>query len=418
MTAYSTQGSKIEFAKQSVFGTASVGTYDDIKIEGTPSALTPVGDQVTPETLSINPNDVDKPIVFYKAKDNAFTVGTLIRQAATAGETSFIRDLFLSGGYVVVSEDNMVTTGTPVVGELEVDDSGDYAAGYAVNVELANGTWVPTLIADVTSKILTPCMDLPKLPATVGGALNACDCITPGDTGQITDTDLLTLKAYIKAQDGGNDVVIQGIDCVVTSMSDLTLNPGEKVVIEATMGSSELTATTGTLGVNDFRDGEEHRIFNEPWCQFAASNAAGGITAAYHRLMSATFSWGITAEQIAGFGDGGCVNNIQGWMQKNAPAKLTMTMLYDEQKLEDFDGTNPDKYVGIIQPGTSENSPAFALFLPNAHITSVSSEPWTNNEHRVTVEMTPQPAGLDGATGNTQGNQPWYFCVAADSTDA
>ena len=418
MTAYSTQGSKLEFSKQSAFGTASSGTYDDIRPEGTPSIKTAVGEGNMPETVFINPNDVDKPIVYNRAMDDAVTVSTLIRQAATAGETSFTKDAFLAGGYVVTTNNNStIDTYSTTTSFAAADDN--FAVGQCVNVQLDDGTWVPTLIAQYnTGNAIVPAMALPSAASGTSLALNSCDTITPGDTGAITASDLLTIRAFFKAQDTGSDVVYQAQDCAVTSIADLSLEPGEKVNLEFTFGASDLSASTGAMGTNDFRDGTEHRVFNEPWCQFATSASAGGIAAAYHKLMSATFSWGVTAEQIPGMGDSACSNNVQGWMQKNAPAKLTMTLLYDEQKLDDFDGTNPDKYVGIIQPGTSEDSPAFGLFLPKAHITSVTHEPWTENEHRVTIEMTPQPAGLDSATGNTQGNQPWYFCIAADSTDA
>jgi hypothetical protein len=177
------------------------------------------------------------------------------------------------------------------------------------------------------------------------------------------------------------------------------------------MSGSAYTPTGEALPANSFQDREGGvRLVHEPLAQFAAASASGGITAAYHKLISATFTFGITAEQIAGFGDTACKNNIQGWMQKTEPCKLTLTMLYDSTKLDDFDGSNGSKYVGIVQPGAAETDCAWSLVLPNAHIMEApEAEYYGNNEHRVTVSYTGRPAGYESSTTNVTANQPWYF---------
>jgi hypothetical protein len=299
--------------------------------------------------------------------------------------------------------------------------SDNYETGEFINVELDDGTWVPTLIAAYTAGAVTPAMDLPSA-ASVDNAVNRCWTVTPNQVQQIPASSLCTLKAIVKAPDASAYEVIIGQDGAVTSLADLSIEPNEKVTIEATWGFSDMTqSTTGSKGspleANDFADKEGGvRLVHEPFAQFATASAAGGITAAYHKLISATFTWGITAEQIAGFGDASCVNNIQGWMEKVEPCKLTLTMLYDSDKLGDFDGTNASKYVGIIQPGAAEGDAAWALVLPNAHqMEAPEADYYGNNEHRVTVSYSGRPAGFESATTNVQSNQPWYFCFSDKS---
>jgi hypothetical protein len=414
MTA-STQGSKVSWATQAAFGTAQTTGFKDVKIEGNPGVNhAPVGEGIVPQSLYADPNQKEKPIINKKAYSEAMTIPSLIRQPASAGTASWMKALFDSGGYVVVSVDDTVTTGTPAVGSFDASAIGAYAAGYGVNVELADGTWVPTLIADVTGSTITPVMDLPSAPASVGGALNKCLCITPGNTGSLAATKLLTLKAYIKAQDGGNDEIIVLQDGALTALGDLVLEPDQTVILEATIGGSDLDGSTGSLGTNDFSDGDNHRILHMPWAQFATADSNGGITAAYHKINKATFTWGITQVQLTGFGDATCKNNIQAYMQKVEPNKLVIEMNYDSQKLDDFTTiTNPSKYVGIIQPGAAEADAAFALILPNAHqVEAPTIAPWDGDTHIVTVAYTGNPAGLGGATGDSQANQPFYFLIA------
>ncbi len=58
--ASSTQGSKLEYGIQSVFGTA-VSVTKDVKMEGEPSVETPVGVGVMPESVDANPFYQNKP---------------------------------------------------------------------------------------------------------------------------------------------------------------------------------------------------------------------------------------------------------------------------------------------------------------------------------------------------------------------
>ena len=416
MTAYTTQGSKVEFAKQDEFGTAQDTGFKDIRVEGEPTMKTPVGMGNRPNTLFSNENEQEKPVVIKQAVDDGATIASLIRQPASAGGDSWLKQMFEAGGYTVVSvDDTTVDDAGATASVFDVATVGAYDAGYGCYIN-ANYQWLPALIASVSSSELTLAMALPAAPSN-GAAVNKALTITPGAMGQITATDLLTIRGHVKAQNDSNEVQIIGQDGALTSLADLSLEPNEKVTIEATFGFSDVSeGDSAGPGANDFADVETGvRLFHQPYAQFASANAAGGISASYHKLISATFKWGVTAEQIVGFGDEDCKNNTQGWMKKVEPCELTLTMLYDEQKLDDFvspESGNASKYVAIIQPGANERDAGWGLFLPNAHqMSEPEAEFWGNNEHRITVKYTGRPAGYDSATTNVQANQPWYFVI-------
>jgi hypothetical protein len=417
MTAYSTQGSKVSIAQQSAFGTPATTGFKDVRLEGNPSFKTPVGEGTVPQEVFTNQNDVAKPIVLKKADDGAVTLTTLLRQAATPGDDSIAAQLFTAGGYQVKSNDDTTIATYTDTTDFTLTDA--VTPGTFVNIELDDGSYCPTLVLDTGSTDTTPIMALPSA-TSAGKNANKMFTISSGQVGQIGDTSLLTVKATVKAQDGGNDVVLTAQDGALTGLADLNLEPGALVTLEATIGASDVTDSTGTLGTNDFSDGEKHVPFNCPLFQFASYSASGGITASYAKLLKATFTWGVTAEQIQGAGDTSCVNNIQGWMQKVEPCKLVIEMLYDSDKLDEFTTSgNDDKYIGIIQKGSSETDPAFALVIPKAHQSEAPTiDTWGNNEHRVTVTYTGRTPQLASSsdTADTQLNQPWYFGIADRSS--
>lgn len=409
----STQGSKIQYAVQTAFNTPNTSGLKDVRPEGEPTVETPVGTGVTPETNGANPFLIEKPIVNNQATDSAIAVTSLIRQAETAGTDSFLATAFEAGGYSV----NNLTADTDVdgvatVGTIPATSSTGMVSGLGVNIELDDGSFVPTLIGDMATDTIIPVMELPSVPADTN-VINKAFTVTPNVMTQVPNDKLLTMIA------GLNVGTVQDQDCALTSVGDLTFNPNEKIMLEYTFGASDKTrGDVSTTHSNDFADAEPALTTYQPWCQFANSSTdySTALTASYHKVLSATVTLGITAEQIPGFGDANCKNNIQGWMQKGVPATIVLDMLYDSTKLSDFDGTNADKYISIIQPGQSASDPSVGFFAPACHQSEMpEAEYYGNNEHRVKVTYTVNPPEMDGTTDADLGNQPWYLVVGDQS---
>jgi len=406
--ASSTQGKKLSYGVQSVFGTA-VATTKDVKLEGDPTFETPVGTGVQPETMGANPFYNNKPIVKDQASDSAVTCTTLIRSAAVNGEDSFLKTAFEAGGYEVdsIASDTTVKAGF-AVGSIPVTSATGMEPGLGVSIGLDSGQFVPTLIGSMSSDTIIPAMELPS-NTELGNQVMKSFTITPGVMDEIAANKLLTLV-------GGTNVgTVQAQDCALTSIGDLTFNANEKISLELTFGASDKSrADVATTHGNTFADGDNALVTYQPWCQFSDTQTTwtSALSASYIKLISATITLNITAEQIVGMGDANCKNNIQGWIQKGELVNISLDMLYDSDKLDDFDGDNDNKYISIIQPGTFEEDPSVGFFAPNCHqVEAPVCDYIGNNEHRVQVQYTTNPAAISGTTDADLGNQPWYLVI-------
>jgi hypothetical protein len=405
----STQGSRTSFGVQSSgFGTAFAGTPADWRPEDNPSISTPVEEGTEPLTVHGNPYDREKPITERRPMADAFTVKSYIRQATNAGSNPSIVSAMEAAGMVVVSEPDNTAAGTPTATEIDVQAAtiGNYNSGYCANFELDDGSWVPGLVHSVSGDTIKLAMGLPSAPSSTN-AINKCFSISPGEASQITAAKLLTVYHFNNTGDR-----IVGQDCAVTAINEMSLAPDEPITIEYVLGTSSLTKDETVLGSNNFADSTNAMIFHNPWCQFAAADSLGGITAAYHKVLSASIAFNATAEMVMGMGDANCVNNLQAWMQIADKAVLTVELLFDEDKIDDFEGTNGSKYISVIQPGQAETDPAFGFFMPNGHIVEKPEWDMSNNEHRLTVKYTGKPAGYSGTDAAAQGNQCWYLAIA------
>ncbi len=412
MTAISTRGSKLSFAIQTDFNTPNISGQKDVRLEGDPTIETPTGVGVDPEFVGANPHQVEKPIVENQASDAAVGCTTLIRQAAVAGNDSFIASSFESGGYSVVSSDSTTSVGA-ATDTISVVSAGTFDVGYGMNVELADGKFAPTLIGFWDDGFqFTPVMELPSATPVADGKVNKAFTITPANLAQIANDKLITFVA------GNKSGTIQSQDCALTSIGDLVFNSNEKLMLEFTFGASDKTrGDTPMTGSNDFADATGSKIVHCPTFQFANSSTdyTTALADARNNIISATITFNVTAEQVVGFG-GDCVNNIQSWMQVAEPAIISVDMLYDSTKLSDFDDINASKYISISQYGTSASDPSVGFFMPNAHqMEAAVCDYYGNGEHRVTVKYVANPAEMDGTTSSDQGNQPWYLVIGDQS---
>jgi hypothetical protein len=415
--ANSTQGSKLEIAPQTAFG--SVGSsYGGIRVEGAMSPMNPGDASVQPDSRFADEHQKEKPVTFEAATEDGLTLRTLVRQPTSAGGVTTHSRLFGATGFTEVSGDDTTTAGTPTAAAIDLTDD-NFGVGYGVNIETPNYGFIPTVISTYTSggsPSMVPVMALPEAPAAAA-KVNKCRTYTPGQMDQVAGNKLVTLKQTLRAEDSGNVTVPLGQDGGVMSWADLTFTPGELLTMECTMGFSDVDiSTTASIGTDTFLDQETGvRAIHEPLCQFADTPAsfATAISAAYHKLISMTFSWGVTLKQLIAMGDvATVVNNICGYMMVYGEPMITLDLYYNHTKWADWDDTNTSKYVSIIQPGAAETDAAWALVAPRCHI--FEKPTWTNDneEHRMQVKMFPKPAGMDGSTSASQGNQPYYWLEA------
>jgi hypothetical protein len=417
MTAYSTQGSRFGYKKQSAFGTAETSGFVDFRLEGTPTQKTPVVDMVQPASVFANENKTEKPIPIYQAHDDAFKCTWLPRQASAEDGVSQTQAAAEAGGLDATLSTNDTTVATYASTTSFVATADVFAVGQGCVAELSNGTWWPFVVGDYnTGNTIVPAMAIPSATEK-GKALNSCLTIVPGASGEITATDLLTIHTYLKSLDSTDQVFIINQDCAVTSWDDIVIEAGQPLKLGATFGATSITQSNGAsaLGTNSFSDYDGGvRLCDDVYVQFAAASASAGIAAAYQHLIKATIKLGVSAKQIPGFGSTSCSNSVQGWMKVVSPATITLDMLWDVARMDDFNGANASKFISITRPGAAETDCCWNFTMPNAHQTAFSYEPFSNAEHRISVTYTADVAGYNSTTATAAlGNQPWYLLFGA-----
>ncbi len=411
--AVSSQGSKISFDQQTNFYTVNVAGLKDALLEGDITVKLPADVASIPESEFLNPSESEKPIVFGEPVEDAFVLTTLIRQGSTVDTEPFAVQMFQAAGCTVESGADTTAGGTPAVGAIDVA-SDNFDTGMAVVIMDDNDRWVPTLIAAYDGTTITPAMDM-VTKCSSGDAINKCHTITPGDAGQIAAAKYQTVQGAFRALDTTN-VVVRGTGCAVTSIGDITFEPGVAPQITFNISAGDLAQTVvGSLAANDFQDATPTQIFDDAWFQYATANSSGGITSALSKIIKATFSPGVTATRIVAVGDDNCLNNTEGYMKVIEPCKLVIEEYFTIDKFDEWQtaaGGQGSKYIGIIQPSAAETTPSYSLFLPNAHQTEQPTTEFYGDGIRMTTTWTGNPAGFESKVLATDAeNQPWYFCI-------
>jgi hypothetical protein len=173
------------------------------------------------------------------------------------------------------------------------------------------------------------------------------------------------------------------------------------------------------MPANSFRDGEGMKPVDQMWVQFADANASGAIATATTKILEATVSFGGVTVPIRGIGDAECINNLQGNNQNPGPFVFTLKFLYESARITDWEGTNTDKYIGLVQPSNNMTQAPWAFITPNCHI--MEPPVWTpygdENMQIVDIKYKANPAGYNSESlESDKANQPIYFGIGTKSS--
>jgi hypothetical protein len=369
MVAYASKGQKLSTVAQTNIYTVNTTGLKDIRCDGEITHGSTVQNGVIAETVFADSNDAEKPVLFNEYIEDAFSFSHLIRMAATAGSTPFLVSAFESGGYTVAAADTDSTIATySSTTSFTITDATTTAAGEFRTIELNNGQFIPVLFAaDASGGAITPLFALPSATAALKPVKKTWT-ITPGQPAVVPDAKFLTMVHTTRDNEGNRAVV--GTGCWLSSVGDITVEPGTLPKLELKFSAADLSENTANVdqlaAANEFLDAEPVKVTDAPYVMFNTYSAAGGIAAAYAKILKATISLGKTCEAVPGMGDAtGCLNNIQAAMGVNAPCAVTLEMLIENTKITDWDaGTNASKSIAIIQPSTSVTVPAWALQKP------------------------------------------------------
>ena len=409
MAAISSQGSKVSVATQVDFPTPNTASMKDVRLEGEPTPATAVENGLAPETRGANPYENEKPITIPVAQDDGLVLTTLIRQSATPGTDSIIVKAFKAAGLDVYSSTSTTVGAGATASVIPVASVAGLEAGMGVNIELDDGTFIPTLIGDISGTDIIPVMALPSAPSN-GNVVGKAFTIVPGKQDAVPSDQFLTLLHADKSDQTRYDT------CALTSVGDLTFERDAKMMLEFTFGTvNKEKIDTPMTGTNDYNDALGALRVHNPYCQYSdtPTTYTAAAAASYQKLLNGTVSFNIATEQVTGYGDPDCVNNVQDWMQVGAPPEVTIELLYDSTRIDDFDGDNDSKYISMIQPGTAEADPAVGFFMVNSHQSAEPEKvPYGNAQHQITTKYTSNPSTIDGTTTSDAGFQPWALVIA------
>lgn len=411
-TAYATKGQRFAFTVQTAMETLNTTSPKDVFCDGEIKVESAQSDSITPDIAYVDSNETAKPVIFSQAVEDALSCSCHIRMAAAAAGTPFLVSAFESGGYTVAtpSADSTIATYTSVTSFTTTDSATD-AAGEFRTIQLSDGRFVPMLFsADGAAGAITPLHALPAA-TEAGKAIKKTWTITPGQPGPVPANKFLSGFYADKANPADRIKALKGM--FLSSVGDIVIEPGTLPKLDLTFGAADIAESTTTVlmsTANDFADAIPIKITDSTLVFFANYSASGAIAGAYQKLIKATIKLNKTAKIIPGMGGADCVNNMQGAMTENGIAEIVLEMLWDADKITDWEGTNTDKMISIIQPSSAVTIPAWNFTVPKAHVKMKPEVDKSGNVIKMNVTYSPNPPAMASVTTvNAQQNQPWYF---------
>ena len=417
-TARSNKGANLQYVVESTPGVDPGSGYKDLRTEGDPTVTGQFTKSLQPETLFANPNETEKPVLVDVPVEGAVSCKVGLTRGASAGTDAQLVSLMNSAGWPEDSGDNTtVATATSQTALVLTDDVG--APGRGIVVELDDGRFFPALISSNVAEAVTLAMGLPSV-TSASKTVKQCHTFYPGAVGPVDTT--LTLRHITKALNGADNVAAVFTMASLASIADLEITPGTIPFLEFIFNvaghSVESLSLSGDLPVNDFTDGPGKKPVDQPYLQLADASSAGAITSALVKLVSAGITFGHTTSGIPGIGDLECINGLQGHRQDPGDILGMLKFLYPADKITDWEGSNPSKYIGIVQPSFNMTQPPWGFIYPNAHI--LEDPVWEptsdSNMHEVAIKYKANPALYNSETDESDpANQPMYILLGTES---
>jgi hypothetical protein len=391
-------------------------TLVDVRAEGEITIGNAEEQGVIPQTVFADGHRQEKPVKFGEAQTEAVVVSTLIRMAASAGGEPFSIEAFRAGGYDIATPepDDTIATYASVTSYTTTTGTTT-AAGKFRTIELSNGEFFPVLmVADGAAGAITPLYALPSA-TEAGKAIKKTWTISPGQQGPIASGSMLGFRYTNRAYTP--DSVIIAAPAWLASVGDLVFEPGTLPTLTFTFGASDVSEVAAPVlslaTANNFADAEPVKVSDKAYLIIADADGTGSIALSTQCFMKATIVFGVKAEPIPGLGCATAINGVQGAVTIYEPASLELEILWDQDKADEWNGTNVSKCVGIIQPSTSADVPAWAFVMPNAHLMERPDQDKSGSTIKMTLKYTPNPAGLASTTAiGSSLNSIWYFGIS------
>jgi hypothetical protein len=424
-TAYSTKGKTIGIAVQADLvtpntSTVTVRTEDNVTIPTEEFLSEPQKNMGRANAYDV----ADQPIIYEAVRENAISLPVAVRRSPDT-TTPTIPTLAESGGCNVdVNDDDTITAYTDTTDWDLTTGLGADKNGQAILVELDNGLYWPTLLADYThsTTTCTPGMALPSASSATN-ATKRMYTITP-NTGQVDNSKLLTFIAQTRGKyTTAPDLTWQLAGCALGTFGEIKIEPGGEVIITPTFHVADVDKKADTLTAESFTKDTTYRQRNYGnfRFEFADANTSGAIASAHMELLSATFLPNHITAAIPGEGSVDVLNSIQGYMAKmDEHPTVTLELLMDKVYWETFDDSpgQTNKYISFIWPTTSLTTPASGIWIPNAYLSAPPvAEPHASDYIKCTLVYTASSSEYGSTrTNNSTGMAPWYMAIHGQSS--
>lgn len=409
MTAYGTQGQTVEFDTETTLGTA-LGSAIDLKVE---EKTFPTK---TTQVIENNPlgrenwaNKSDKPITYEAVQEDAISITCNCR--VNADNDDQLTKMATIGGFETDAADDTtcaITSGT-------INTVSNVAKpGRAHLVQLdTSGLYYPVLGAATETDGAVAITMNPPTDATAGNACLEMTTIYP----QQAETALYgNFKWNTRgANTAANKLAYRASGCALASIGTISIEPNTPLKFQLGFHAAKIDQIVDEMNAESMGFLDKVPVTN---CNFefgfAASSDSWSIANTKASLIKADIDLNYSCVPISAIGNS-CVNGVQGYFAKPGVPKITLDMIMDKAKWDDFEGTNPDKYLHFVQPTSAVSTtpvPAWGFWFPKCHLIDCPEMISEGDYYRMTLVYEAHSAGFESTTtNNSQGMSPWYHAV-------
>jgi len=406
-TAYGTQGQTLEFDTESTLGTAD-GSAKDIRFEElTFPTVTRQQIENKPKGRENWADNQDRPITYEAVQEDAISVTANCRlSSANLDPLTLMATVGGMGSDTASKTTAAVTGGT-------IDTASDAGLpGRAFLVELDDGTYHPVLCTATESGGAVNITMNPPDDATAGNDCLAMQTIYPK---QQEITTYGNLKWNTRAENTSvNQLAYQASGCALSSIGTITIEPNTPLKFDFGLHAGDIDQLSDTMDADSLKFRENVPITDCNF-EFGFYDAGTGISNSTANLIKAEIDLNYSSVPIPATG-GTCLNGIQGYYSMPGTPKITLEMIMDKSRWDDFEGTNAYKYIHFVQPssnaGNTTPTPAWGFWFPNCFLSEAPVMISDGDYYRMTCVYEGYSANFGSSTiNNAQEMAPWYYAV-------
>ncbi|MCP4569158.1 MAG: hypothetical protein GY841_16410 [FCB group bacterium] len=359
-------------------------------------------------------------LIYEGLSEGVATVPKFIARPTTGTADPSIATLFEAMGCNVVTSAKTTLDGYTGLGGFSL--AADAAAiGQAGLLELDSGAFHPCLVSGYSGAAaydVVPAMGIPT-QSSIGNDWDIMTTITPR-VRQVPTDKTLAFRVVDRDVHTANETAWVHTGCAPASVADVTFAPNTapelsfSISVGDTAGPDDITIANET-----YQDSSKFAIVDGPGAfKFSLATYADPVaTASETEMISAIWTPGIVTVPIPSCGSTDTLNGNAGYMSKYEGSKIIAEMLVLKDFWTDFEGSNPAKYISLVQQTTNVSNTAFGLWMPQCRIVgSPTTDPYADENYmrvKVTFEPTTADYGSDTST-DYAGAAPWMLAISGE----